>query len=122
MGNNAIAKAALDGWQLSGVTKMTGGTRGGFTYSFTGAPPQETLTGGFGGSRVVLVCDPNLPRSQRTFDRQFRTECIQPPGPLTNPSDTLYQAAPSATSGSASGSSTTTWCCSRTSRSVGDGR
>ena len=91
LGKNAIAQAALDGWQLSGVTAMTGGTRGGFSYSFTGAPTQETLTGGLGGSRVVLVCDPNLPRKQRTFDRQFRTECIQPPGPFINANDPLYQ-------------------------------
>jgi hypothetical protein len=91
MGDNAIVKGALDGWQLSGVTTMTGGTRTGFTYGFTGAPSQETLTGGLGGSRVVLVCDPNLPRKERTFDRQFRTECVRPPGPLTDPSDTLYQ-------------------------------
>ena len=37
------------------------------------------------------MCDPNLPRSERTFDRQYRTECVRPPGPLTDPADTLYQ-------------------------------
>jgi hypothetical protein len=31
------------------------------------------------GSRVVITCDPNLPRGERTFERQFRTECIAPP-------------------------------------------
>ena len=63
-----------------------------FTYNFSGAAPNATtLTGGLGGSRVVIVCDPNLPRSERTFDRQYRTECVRPPGPLTNPADTLYQ-------------------------------
>ena len=41
----------------------------------------------------MLVCDPNLPRSERTFDRQFRTECVRPPGPLTDPNDTLYQGS-----------------------------
>ena len=49
------------------------------------------MTGGLGGSRVVIVCDPNLPRSERTFERQYRTECVRPPGPLTNAADTLYQ-------------------------------
>ncbi len=92
MGDNGIVKAALDGWQLSGVTSMTGGTRGGFGYGFTGAP-QGDLTGGLGGSRVVLTCDPNLPRGERTFERQFRTECVRPPGPLTDPNDTLYQGS-----------------------------
>ena len=69
---------------------MQGGTRGGFTYAFTGAPTGD-LTQGLGGSRVSLSCDPNLPRKERTFDRQFRTECVVPPGPLTDPADTLYQ-------------------------------
>jgi hypothetical protein len=93
LGSYRPVKAALDGWQLSGITQMTGGTRGGFGYSFTGAPSQETLTGGLGGSRVVLTCDPNLPRNERTFTRQFRTECIRPPGPLTDAADTLYQGS-----------------------------
>jgi hypothetical protein len=39
------------------------------------------------------VCDPNLPRGERTFERQFRTECVRPPGPLTDPTDTLYQGS-----------------------------
>ena len=90
LGNKAIIAAVLDGWQLSGTTTMQGGTRGGFSYQFTGAPTGD-LTQGLGGSRVSLVCDPNLPRSERTFERQFRTECVRPPGPLTDPADTLYQ-------------------------------
>jgi len=92
LGHNPIAAGVLDGWQVSGVTTMQGGTRNDFTYGFTGAPSGD-LTQGLGGSRVVLVCDPNLPRSERTFDRQFRTECVRPPGPLTNASDTLYQGS-----------------------------
>jgi outer membrane receptor protein involved in Fe transport len=77
---------------VSGLTTLRGGTRQGFTYAFEGAPANaETLTGGFGGSRPIITCDPHLPRSQRTFDRQFRTECVRPPGPLTDPNDSLYQ-------------------------------
>jgi hypothetical protein len=91
-GNRLIARGALDGWQLSGLTTMRGGTRTGFTYAFDGTTANiDTLTGGFGGSRPIIVCDPNLPRNERTFDRQFRTECVQPPGPRTDPNDTLYQ-------------------------------
>jgi hypothetical protein len=92
LGDNAIAKGVLDGWQLSGITTIRSGTRDDFSYSFTGAPSGD-LTQGLGGSRVILVCDPNLPRGDRTFDRQFRTECVRPPGPLTDPSDTLYQGS-----------------------------
>ena len=36
---------------------------------------------------MSLTCDPNLPSSERTFDRQFRTECIAPGG---GPSDPYY--------------------------------
>ena len=92
MGDNIIAKAVFDGWQLSGITTALGGTWANFGYNFSGAAPNATtLTGGLGGSRVIITCDPNLPRGERTFDRQYRTECIRPPGPLTDPADTLYQ-------------------------------
>ena len=92
MGNNVIAKGVFDGWQLSGISTFLSGSYSNFTYNFSGgAPNVTTLTGGLGGSRVIIVCDPNLPRSERTFDRQFRTECVRPPGPLTDPADTLYQ-------------------------------
>ncbi len=92
MGDNAIAKAVFDGWQWSGISTFLGGTYSNFTYTFSGAAPNATtLTGGLGGSRVIIVCDPNLPRSERTFERQYKTECVRPPGPLTDPTDTLYQ-------------------------------
>lgn len=92
MGNNVIAKGVLDRWQLSGISTFLSGTYSNFTYNFSGAAPNATtLTGGLGGSRVVIVCDPNLPSSERTFERQYRTECVRPPGPLTNGADTLYQ-------------------------------
>ena len=45
--------------------------------------PTGVLTGqgsiNGGGSRVNILCDPNLPRGERTFERQFRTECVGPP-------------------------------------------
>jgi hypothetical protein len=92
MGDNVIAKGVFDGWQLSGISTFLSGSRSNFTYNFSGAAPNATtLTGGLGGSRVIIVCDPNLPRSERTFDRQYKTECVRPPGPLTDPNDTLYQ-------------------------------
>jgi hypothetical protein len=92
LGNHVLAQGVLNGWQLSGISTLRGGTRQGFTYAFEGAPANaDTLTGGFGGSRPIVVCDPNLPRGERTFERQFRTECIKAPGPLTDPADTLYQ-------------------------------
>jgi hypothetical protein len=92
MGNNIVAKGVFDGWQLSGISTFLSGTWSNFGYNFSGAAPNATtLTGGLGGSRAVIVCDPNLPRSERTFERQYRTECVRPPGPLTDPNDTLFQ-------------------------------
>jgi len=90
--NNLLTKAVFDNWQFSGVTTFTSGTYGGFTYNYanvptgafsgTGAINGGATTGALGGvvaSRVNVTCDPNLPRGERTFERQFRTECIAPP-------------------------------------------
>jgi hypothetical protein len=81
---NPILRAVIDGWQISGVTIIQSQNRGGFTYGFTGAPTND-LSGNGGQRRVTLVCDPNLPKSERTFDRQFRTECIRPGGGADDP-------------------------------------
>jgi hypothetical protein len=80
--NNVVAKAVFDNWQVSGITSFLSGARQGFSYGFTGVPTgtlagQGAINGG--GSRVVILCDPNMPRSERTFERQFRTECVGPP-------------------------------------------
>ena len=80
--NNAVAKALFDDWQVSGVTSILSGTRQGISYGYTAVPTgvlsgQGAINGG--GSRVNILCDPNLPRSERTFERQFKTECIGPP-------------------------------------------
>lgn len=80
--DNLLAKAVFDNWQFSGVTIFTTGTYGGFSYNFSNVPT-GTLSGTGGintaASRVVITCDPNLPRGERTFERQFRTECVAPP-------------------------------------------
>ena len=82
--SNPILRGVLDGWQISGITIMQNQNRGGFSYTFTGAPTNDLSGNGY-ARRVTLVCDPNLPRSERTFDRQFRTECIQPGGGADDP-------------------------------------
>jgi hypothetical protein len=81
---NAFSKIVLDGWQISGISVLQSQNRGGFTYAFTGAPTND-LSGNGGQRRVSLVCDPNLPRGERTFDRQFKTECIKPGGGAGDP-------------------------------------
>lgn len=91
LGNNPIAAGLLDGWQLSGLTQAVNGSYTNFSFTFTGAPSTDILTGGLGGMRPIIVCDPHIPRNERTLERQFRTECIQPAGPMTDASDILYQ-------------------------------
>jgi len=81
--NNWLVRGVTDGWQLNGVTTFQSGTYTNFTYSFSPSRADDVLTGGPGGSRVTIVCDPYLPRGDRTESRQFRTECIQMPGPTT---------------------------------------
>jgi hypothetical protein len=84
--NNVLVRGVFDGWQVSGITVAQSGTRDDFTYGFTGAP-NSNMTGNGGTMRVTLVCDPALPRGERTFERQFKTECIRPGG---GPDDPFY--------------------------------
>ncbi len=75
-------KAILEGWQVSGVTSMVSGAQSGFGYTYSNFLT-GTLTGngsiGGGPNRPRIICDPHLPRSERTFERQFRTECVAAP-------------------------------------------
>jgi hypothetical protein len=80
--DNVVTKAVFDNWQVSGITSILSGNKQGFGYGYANVPT-GTLSGtgaiDAGGSRPDIVCDPFLPRSQRTFERQFKTECIAPP-------------------------------------------
>ena len=80
--DNIVVKAILDNWQVSGITSMLSGNEQGVGYGYSNVPT-GTLAGtgaiDAGGSRPDIVCDPRLPRGERTFDRQFKTECIAPP-------------------------------------------
>ena len=66
---------------------------------------RNDLSGNGGQRRVTLVCDPNLPSSERTFDRQFKTECIKPGG---GPSDPYYLGTSTNDEYNPPGTSTTT--------------
>ena len=82
--DNLFSRIVLDGWQISGITIMQSQNRAGFSYAFTGAPTNDLSGNGY-PRRVTLTCDPNLPSSERTFDRQFRTECVGPGGGPSDP-------------------------------------
>ncbi len=87
--NNIVAKAVFDDWQFSGVTQLQSGTQGGFGYSYANIPTGRNFLAGNGsinggGNRPDILCDPYLPSGERTFARQFKTECIGPPSDAFN--------------------------------------
>jgi hypothetical protein len=80
--DNVLVKSIFDNWQFSGITSILSGTYGNLTYSY-GNVPSGVLSGtgsiNGGASRPNIVCDPNISRSERTFERQFNVDCIKPP-------------------------------------------
>jgi hypothetical protein len=75
---SGVLRAVTDGWQIGGITSILSGAHQGFGLSLTGVSNVNGSVGG-PGSRVDILCDPNLPRGERTLLRQFKTECVGPP-------------------------------------------
>ncbi|MCL4401052.1 MAG: hypothetical protein M1436_00070, partial [Acidobacteria bacterium] len=71
--NNKFLGAVTDDWQLSGITTAMTGTP--FTPGFSTTDGQN-ITGSQEGARITLVGDPNLPKSQRTFSKNFNTDAF----------------------------------------------
>ncbi len=77
--NNLFSRAVLDRWELSGIVSFISGRPLGISYSFVNATDITGAAGAGVDSRVNLVGDPNLPKSERTPQRAFRTEVVRPP-------------------------------------------
>jgi len=75
--NNAAMRAALDNWQLSGITAFTSGTPSGISLALQDSATD--LTGGGDGTRVVVTGNPVLGPSARTFARWFDTSVFARP-------------------------------------------
>ena len=80
--NNRPGKVIFDGWQLSGLTRMSAGAPVNVTYSVSGVDGQ-TLNREITGSedvapRVVLTCNPNLSGGDRNLDKFINTSCFAP--------------------------------------------
>jgi hypothetical protein len=88
---NPVAKAVLNNWQMSGMPSFISGSPLGIGWSsttgidITGTPSQ--------GARIVVTGNPVLPKSERTFSRNFRTDVFQAPavGTLGNAAKTLIR-------------------------------
>ena len=75
LGSKALG-LITDNWQLSGITSFLSGTP--FTPSF-GTVDSTDITGSSEGARINVTTDPNLPKSERDFFRNFRTEAFARP-------------------------------------------
>jgi hypothetical protein len=80
--DNAVVRQIFGGWQISGLTSMSAGSPVtlGYTLTGIGAPERNRrITGSEDiAPRVVLTCDPNLPRGERTIQRFIDTSCVAP--------------------------------------------
>lgn len=86
-----IARQALNGWQLSGITSFISGEPLGIGYSTT--TPIDITGSVSQGARVVVLDNPVLPKDQRSFYRYFRTDVFRLPavGTLGNAAKTLIR-------------------------------
>ena len=80
--DNRAGKLLFDGWQLSGLTRMSSGAPANVSYGISGLDP-STLNREITGSedvapRVVLTCNPNLSRGDRNLDKFVNTSCFAP--------------------------------------------
>ena len=84
---NRVLGVITDNWVLSGITTFASGSP--YTPSFSINDPNVNMTGSAYGSRFNLISDPYLPKSERTFDRQFKTEAFAVPEPCSATNNTL---------------------------------
>jgi hypothetical protein len=74
---NGAARQILDGWQISGIGSFISGSPLGVGLGFVNA---VDITGSpTDGARVVVVDNPVLPKSERTFSRNFNTAAVRAP-------------------------------------------
>ena len=87
----APLRAVLDNWQVSGIASFVSGQPLGIGYS-TVTPIDITGTASQ-GARIVVTGNPVLPKSERTFSRNFRTDVFALPqvGTFGNAAKTLIR-------------------------------
>jgi hypothetical protein len=86
-----VLDLVLNNWQLSGIASFISGRPTGVGWSTTTA---VDVTGTpSDGARIVVTGDPVLPKSERTFERNFRTDVFRAPavGTVGNAARTLLR-------------------------------
>jgi hypothetical protein len=86
-----VARAILNGWQLSGISSFVSGQPLGVGFSLVQA---TDITGSpTDGARIFVLSNPILPKSERTFSRNFGTEVFRVPaiGTFGNAARTLIR-------------------------------
>ena len=73
---NPLVKAVFDGWQISNITSFIPGSP--MTVSMS-ANPAVNFTGGGDGARPIMVGNPNLSGSDRTFYQWFNVAAFAEP-------------------------------------------
>lgn len=74
---NSVARHAFTGWQLSGITTLISGAPLGVSMATT---DNADIGGGGDGVRPVMLANPVLPKSDRTFEQFFNTQGVRPSG------------------------------------------
>jgi hypothetical protein len=89
---NVVSRVITRGWQMTGIATMTSGAPVAIGYSFVN--PVDTTGSASQGARISQTGDANLPRGERTFERNFRTEVFVPPavGTIGNSARTSVRA------------------------------
>jgi len=88
---NGVMRSAFSNWQMSGIASFVSGSPLGVGFSqvratdITGSPTD--------GARIVVTGNPVLPKSERTFSRNFRTEVFALPaqGTIGNAARTVAE-------------------------------
>jgi hypothetical protein len=83
---NRFVKAVFDGWRVSDITSFISGAP--LTVTM-GTSPSVNFVGGGDGARPIMIGNPVLPKSERTFDEYFNTAAFMEPFALT-PGQTSY--------------------------------
>jgi hypothetical protein len=78
-GNNIVVKSIFDNWQLSGLTSMTSGAPLGIGYSLVSGADLVGASGAGIDSRINVLSNPVLAKSERTPQRHFNTGVFAPP-------------------------------------------